>query len=48
VAKPRGDQYSMKDKADHSLETRRAPTNRHEGLKLGAASLMMHRCGYLH
>jgi hypothetical protein len=38
----------MKDKADHSLETRRAPTNRHEGLKLGAASLMMHRCGYLH
>ena len=31
----------MKDKADNSLdETPRAPTNRREGLKLGAASLM--------
>jgi hypothetical protein len=31
----------MKDEADNSLdETPRAPTNRREGLKLGAASLM--------
>jgi len=30
----------MKDKADNSLETPRTPTNRREGFKLGAASLM--------
>ena len=30
----------MKDKADNSIETPRAPMNRREGLKLGTASLM--------
>jgi hypothetical protein len=30
----------MKDRADNSLETPRAPMNRREGFKLGAASLM--------
>ena len=30
----------MKDKADNSLETPRAPMTRREGFKLGAASLM--------
>jgi hypothetical protein len=30
----------MKDKPNNSLKTPRVPTNRREGLKLGAASLM--------